>query len=771
MANKDLSLFYGVVINADSATHTVEVAPLSPLEGQRKQGIVLSSVLCNSLGVKQTFIPPTGSRVLCVGVDGLRCIVVGVVPDEDESGSQLSTFNNRTSLGSGDTLSDKARHANYGEQNTKITTYNNRRPVDVPTREYVLANDFGVLLGLFQQMATLKASELSQVQCHVFDDLVRIVSHNFEHLSCMGEWRCSHDGQRLNIEAGLTHSVKEAAGMVDRPGVEPEATFTAGEATHNDATMVYNVDERLKALERLKLFVGHLGDFVNLFLVLPANQQRKLNGEPASAADKGLLQVKANLDGLLTIRSVKGVVIEKTNWIRVPTRVFREEDPKGNTETQDINNRADFTFDGSYDENDRVFLHYLQLRDYLAYINEEYNYERFNTLDKDFSVPVDYNAEERLSAVTFIDPTTGVAFKRSRSAFVLMPNGGISLIDAWSSAINMEGGNIYLQPSNDLVLQPGRNLIGKIGSNIQLAARREIDLSSTEGGYRLKTANSIYNYSDNSGIVLHSNGKLNADEPASPLDDAVEYVNGIVLKAPNSTLTSSSMYTYLKSTASSVVDAPDNQLRSEHTVKLQSDNLVNVVAKQVSIFGTGTIDVYSTGNALFIGDEATLIGKKGQTFGIADAGDLGKVPVQGVLDKEGEQADFFVEMNDYIDKLVANTVELTIPGFNTQEKFDALLFRFPSTDMLDAAEDWLPQTLAQQDEALQQGLYGLTPWVEQHINNSYPYPGADAAECFVTAAMNNLVRNNDEFVNKADELTAETTLNEPLNLFTEYTSK
>ena len=771
MHTKELSLFFAVVINADSATHTVEVAPLSPSDGQRKQGIVLTSVLCNSLGVKQTFIPPTGSRVLCVSVDGQRCIVVGVVPDEDESGNTLSTLNNRTSFGAGDTLKDKARHEGYGEQSTKITTHNNRRPIDVPTREYVLANDFGVLLGLFQQLATLKASELSQIQCFVFDDLVRIISHNFEHLTCMGEWRCSHDGNRLNIEAGLTHSVKEAAGMVDRPGVEPPSTFKEGKASHNDTTTVYSVDEHLKALERLKLFVGHLGDFVNLFLVLPANKQRKLNGEPLGAADKGLLQIKANLDGLLTIRSVKGVIIEKTNWIRVPTRVLREEDPNGNAETTDINTRDDFEFGDEYDDNgEPTFLYYLQLRDYLAYINEEYNYERFNTLDKDFVVPKDYNAEERLSAITFVDPTTGVAFRRKRSAFVLMPNGGVSLTDAWSSAINMEGGNIYLQPSNDLILQPGRNLIGKIGSHIQLAARREIDISSTEGGYRLKVDKSIYNYSDKSGIVLHSNGKLNSDDPLTPLDDAVEYVNGIVLKAPNSTLTSSAMYTYLKSAGSSIIDAPDNQLRSTTRIKLQSDSRVDLMADGLFLNAIQSLQLFSKGQATVIGDGSTIIGKKGQTFGIAKAGAL-SAPVEGFLDKEGKQADYFIELNDYIDKLLANTIELTIPGFNTQAKLDAVTFRFPSRDKLKSGDTWIPQTLAQQDEALQRGLYGLTPWVEAAINNTYPYPGADVAECFVTAAMNNVARNNDEFVNKTEQLLAKSTLNLPLNLFTEYTSK
>src|ERR1019366_3004721 len=141
---------------------------------------------------------------------------------------------------------------------------------------------------------------------------------------------------------------------------------------------------------------------------------------------------------------------------------------------------------------------------------------------------------------------------QTKSWVSLMGNGGISLADAWGSAINMEGGNIYIQPAKDLIVQPNRNLIAKVGGNVGIAARGELDFSSTNGGLRIKTENVQYLYSENGGIVLHTDGEAATKaartyNPYDP-DSMVTNVSGIVFKASNSSINAYAEQVYLNAT-------------------------------------------------------------------------------------------------------------------------------------------------------------------------------------------------------------------------------
>ena len=216
-----LSLFTGVVTASTAGSYTVSVMPESYVTnradgGNTIQGIVVSSHLASFIGFKEVSIPQPGSRVLCASSgSAITCYVVGIMPQENLS-SEFAP--GRTNIGAGCASQDAANRIGHADKHAVIP--NNRRPTDVVDGEYVVANEFGVLVGLFQQLATLKASELAQVQCFLLDDLVRVISHNFQHYTAIGEYNIWHDGKSLMSEFGATHLPAETYG---RPCVKSDS--------------------------------------------------------------------------------------------------------------------------------------------------------------------------------------------------------------------------------------------------------------------------------------------------------------------------------------------------------------------------------------------------------------------------------------------------------------------------------------------------------------------------------------------------------------------
>jgi hypothetical protein len=217
------NIFVGFVISANAGSHAVTIIPEAYANtsayhgGMKMQAAVVSSALSAFLGFKESSLPQPGSRVLCLS-DGTSNppYVVGVIPQDTQTAEVVLPA--RTMLGAKNSLDNEAMRMGHVEHTPVI--YDNRRPVDVVDGEHVISNEFGVLLGLYSQIANLKASELSQIQCHLLDDLVRVVSHNFQHYTALGEYNVYHDGKRLMAEFGATHKPTE---MYGRPAVNTDS--------------------------------------------------------------------------------------------------------------------------------------------------------------------------------------------------------------------------------------------------------------------------------------------------------------------------------------------------------------------------------------------------------------------------------------------------------------------------------------------------------------------------------------------------------------------
>lgn len=767
---KSSNVFVGLVITASAGSNAITVIRESYADansadnGMRMQGVMVSSTLSAFLGFKESAMPQAGSRVLCVeDGTGAGCFIVGMIPQNTITKKVILPA--RTCLGAGNAIADEANK--LGHMTNTPTIYDHRRPSDVVDGEHVISNEFGVLLGLYQQLATLKASELAQVQCHLLDDLVRIVSHNFQHYTALGEHNIYHDGRRIMAEFGATHKPAESYG---RPAVEKDIQDPMfekkGGHTVDDESDYFSIkeDERVKAIERFKWFLGSLGDFLHVFLVRPdPDEVRKLDPDyTPTKHDTGLWDAHVGTDGAFHLRSVKEIFIEKTNWIRVPLRKAAPDDPNGDdAEELKYDKKEKFEFKDEAKFKGNPFNYALQLRDYVAYVNEKLGYQNFKKHEKDFHVNDYISDENSLNEINQIDQETTLNlnnYELRTAGIYLMPNGGITIRDAWNSAIVMEGGNIYLQPAKDMVSQPLRNCIVKAGGSINMACKKHLDLSSSEEGVRFKAEKALYCYSNKSGIILEANGETDTPGSPDPTEDAVEDIGGIVLKSKLS------IYNYAED---QIVNYAKKNilLQSLQNLDIIADSTLTTHSKlgtmiladtSLLIHSTQVTELLSDSTVILAGAGTTAIGQKDQQLAIGyDINGPHPSPnidiLYGVL-----------EVSKLTDKLgdirAAKEDILTQTVFQDASKFTDLQFKFLATDrygVLSSEEDALPSTLAQQDDLLTK-LYDLKVWEEKEVNSSLPYPGKDLFENFYYSAEKpvNLETNGlgKDYSNKADPL-------------------
>ncbi len=762
--NQRSFLHLAVVVGTNPGTYTVQVESFGQNDVVIKQAVPLSSVFSHLLGFKESSLPPIGSTVFCYSANKGICYILGIVPPEDQSG-MANAFPFRAVLGAGDGNNDSFTTAGYNEESSKQYTFNRNRPTDVSEGEYTLSNDFGILFGLFQQFAVLKASELAQVQVHVLDDLVRVISHNFQHFTCLGEHKIFHDGNGLHVEFGLTHDPSEALGIP----TNGEKTFedTGVNKKDDSENFVKSKDEQVVGIERLKGFVGALSDFVQLMLVRPADDAvRSVNGDEPEVPDRGLFNVHLASDGSFFMRSLSGIYLEKTNWIRVPHRIRTPEDPEGDDAADSEFNyepKDAFQFDKSH-----PYSYFLQIRDYLAYLQEDLAYKNFKTHEKDFYVNDDVADETPIDGINAVHKGMTSTYEPRVSGFYMMPNGGFMMKDAWGSSIVMEGGNIYLQPAKDLVSQPLRNFVAKVGGFTSIAGRKDIDLSSTDGAFRLKTDGSQHLYSESSGIIIQTNGAQSGEPytPVDPADGGLQHVNGIVLHAPNT-----GVYAFAKE---HFIRATDNALVRADRIIQDADKLVLTTClqdivlnsqKNTVISSDSSVSITSERSAIFFGATTTAVGRKDQTFAIANplSGQ-----VEGFFDND-QVADYLLKLDEFDELHVVDMAR----NFRSEDdtEFTDLKFRFPSSNVYGLSEsvDAIPQTIAQQEDSAFANQQ-LTLWEESAVNDTYPYPGADNAMFFLTAGLDNLENKAGEIFNKPVG-SSESNLDELQDIFKAYRVK
>jgi hypothetical protein len=330
----------------------------------------------------------------------------------------------------------------------------------------------------------------------------------------------------------------------------------------------------------------------------------------------------------------------------------------------------------------------------------------------------------------------------------------------------MEGGNIFLQPAKDLVAQPMRHLVAKVGQHVSVAAKQDINMSSTEGGLALKAQKSIYSYAAEGGVILHSDSELYGGEFIPTPGDTQQPIQeacGVILHAPGAGVYSHGKEVLSRATEKHLVYGEMVVHQAERELQLLSKNLLSLYSvKDAIVACEGNFLCGTAGVALILGDQATIVGKEEQVIGVSPLG-----PVQGLMKQE--QVDDFLEQLEQLKEL---EVAKVATDFREDTRWDDLLFLFPKSESygISAATDPFPQTMAQQEDELTKEM-GFQPWKETEVNGSYPYPGADMSDILVTAELKNLEPSGTDLYNKTTDNESSSQLNTGRNIFTEYKTK
>ncbi len=742
-------LFVSKVISSDPATFVVLISGQADNDFSVISAVPLVSVFTGLLGFKESFLPSPGSSVLCYRLSKTHAAIVGVLPTPDmvtgEWASVSLPFTGNPAI-----LDTNYSDEYAGEKADyfKNQTFNNNRPTDVVAGEYTLSNDFGVLLGLFQQLAVLKGSELSQVQCHLFDDLVKIISHNFHQVSCLSDTKIFHDGKTLNLEFLATHKPNE---MLGSPVLDAESNsplFVEGNpaADPTQHACLHKDGEAVVPIDRLKLYLGALGDFFNLFLVRPSGDVRFDDGTGVKTYDAGLAQFHVGLNGAAHLRSAKEIFIEKTNFIKVPTRIRRPEDPEGNGENTLLTNPANFKFDASNPN-----YSFLQLRDYTAYVLETLNYRRFSDYFKDFNLPETKTTQQPLVDEVVLDPETKSTYTNKTSGLYFMEDGSVVISDGSGSSIVMSGGNIYLQAAKDVVQQPLRNAITKAGGLISIHANKNMELVSTTGAIIAKSEKEQFFFSKSSGIAIEANGE-SSTYPDPKTKEYSELGGGVFIKSK------AGIYNHGKHFLANTTDGKVTLNSEEGDVVLHGRTVSALGENQLNLFSKETIQTYAGSSMLFFSSsnvsigsgngEVAVVGGTGTRIGHAK-GNLNLETVKELggdtqkhnhqVKPSGSPIDGTAIVN--LSTNIFDTFSTGVPVFDAvvEDDFKTASFRFfKSEDYAFGEDEFIPQTLAQQIGDLsnsaadqEEGDNGgsntnTTKWdfSLDAIESTYPFPGA-----------------------------------------------
>ncbi len=229
----------------------------------------------------------------------------------------------------------------------------------------------------------------------------------------------------------------------------------------------------------------------------------------------GLADLQVDVDGFVSCRSAKGILLEKSSWIAAPLQKREPWDPEGDRDDQvDYGrppfNRPDFNWPDP------------ALRGHLASehngFRQDIGTKALREHEKDWKTPPEKDVQltsgspnndplaERFRAD--LTPSTrvnvdhrreGVAYHVGKSSMLFGDDGSITLQDAYGSSIVMSGGHIELCPRGDLIARPGRRSVTMAPHDVILNAGRNLEAAASTGNVRIKSEKDLSMLGANGG--------------------------------------------------------------------------------------------------------------------------------------------------------------------------------------------------------------------------------------------------------------------------------
>ena len=391
-------------------------------------------------------IPSIGTKVVVITLHGNINVILGTIPDLGY-GPGIYNSVEQSNLNT----AQISQHSIINEQNTPDSaTYNNGKPLDVLPGETGWLNEFGNVIALLKGLIVLKATPLAQIQLHTIDNLVRIVSNSFEHLSVPFQEMAYNDHGKCSIEKEVYSTQAESLGSNDTIIEE-----------HDNGLPV--LKEGLEVIPRIISHLGFIGDLIHLYINGPVQNQ---NGA----------EIQVDGTGFTTVRSNTGIKLIKSGTINVPIKKneYYQREEKEYTELNKF----------SYSNGNKG----VQEGDKESWDNEKYSKKNYH--------PEDYELELSTATVN----TQSIIHQREDGSIILKSNSG--------SSIELDSnGNIILSCPKDILLKSGRDIVSLAGNSLSQRSNNHFEICSTLGSVKIKGEKNIHLYTVEEGILIESLGE------------------------------------------------------------------------------------------------------------------------------------------------------------------------------------------------------------------------------------------------------------------------
>jgi len=410
-------------------------------------GVWLNDILGGFSGTNKITIPSAGSKVLVLKYPGIPAIILGALPHEEGNDDSIPFM---VEDGGKDFFTEDQHNVLKNQDGLPqfMESFNAGRPVDAFPGEWGIINELGNIMALMKGMALLKATDLAQLQLHSIDDLVRIVSKTFEHISSLGDDHIFDDHGKVSREIRYCTKLHDTFGVDDDQQISKEGEVRS-----------YVPDDPQEIADKIRIHIGHLG---NLFRAFFLNSDRD-----------ALSEIHLKDTGSINVNSAKDIFLRKANDIKAPERKKKYYE----TTEEDTEESIDpFEYsDGAREPQDN---------DRTTWENTKYN-------NQNYSEDV-WNIESPSSS-------------ENESYIGQRDDGSIILKDAAGSCIELDGkGKIIITCKADIELRAGEETTILSGKNINVRAQDNLDVCCTEGDVRIKAEEAFQLFTRNKGVLIET---------------------------------------------------------------------------------------------------------------------------------------------------------------------------------------------------------------------------------------------------------------------------
>lgn len=478
----DHNIYLGKVVEVDPLSRRLSVYVNDQL---LHNCIYATDTLAALIGFANTQLPAIGQTVVCLYTSTLTW-VIGSQPQHIKdvntySGTVAAPPNKYSQIG------DKDFSRKYEDEELNIRQgYPMSR--DLLQGEYEFSNNIGVALRLLTNFAQLDSGGLAKVECHLLNDMVRIVDAYYAHHNCGGDTLIWNNG-RNNYEDHFTSYPHEAAGKLeeDQEYAEPASPWESQNISKipEDASPISSTGRWRKST-----YIGFLGDMIHYWVTQPVEV---LSNYAQQAARASRFKTWVGSDGTLMVQAAGDIMIEVTQHMVIPEVNYKWDDPEYDPEKAmaDLNDEYLKIWGEGEQHWQDIYVSCWQMRNYLKYITVWHSLQRFRQLqDSKFCTikpeaenPVgntDCGEKDKKEAGAHTDPKGA-----GHAIFHMSPGGSISVISGDSTSMIMDNGNIQLSTPNNIEIKAG-GTFSVMAKDVSIKSYKFMEIASLTSSLTLK---------------------------------------------------------------------------------------------------------------------------------------------------------------------------------------------------------------------------------------------------------------------------------------------